>query len=221
MTARKVTLYLHPGASSLFPHILLCEAGIPFTPTAVTGKSMANEYAATNPKKQVPALVIDDEVVTENPAIAHAISHMVPEKQLMGKDPKQFIRACEWMNWISAPLHAQAWGPYIRPFRFTTDPKAEESIREKCKEKVLGCFGSIESALNDDGWALGDNFTAVDAYLYPFWLLCKGKVRGDADEAYPKWSKLMEKVQELDSVKTALATEDRIRKELGPEGRLG
>jgi glutathione S-transferase len=223
MTVRKVTLFLHPGASSLFPHILLNEVGIPFTPKVIGGNTPAllNELAAINPKQQVPTLVIDGDVITENPAIAQAINQLAPERQLMGRDPKQFIRACEWLNWISGPLHAQAWGPYIRPHRFTTDPAAEEGIREKCKDIVLERFDTIESALSDEGWALGDDFTAVDAYLLPFFFLCKVRVRGDTEVAYPKWSNLMKRVQELDSVKTALATEARMREELGPEGRLG
>ena len=217
MATRKVTLYLYPGASSLFPHILLNQAGITYTPKVIDifSKAPGNEYAAINPKQLVPALDIDGDIVTENPAIAQAINQLAPEKQILGKDPKQYLRVCEWLNWIAGPFHAQAWAPLVRPQRFTTDPNAESSIREKSKEKVLGCYDRIESSLSEGGWALGDNFTAVDAYLLPFWYMCKFRVRDDAGQAYPKWSKLMAKLLELDSVKKTLQAEQALKKELG------
>lgn len=175
---------------------------------------MSGDFAKLNPKKQVPVLVFDNNVLTEVPAIIHAINHLAPDKQIMGKDTMQFLRVCEWMNWMSGPLHAQVWGPFARPWRWTDDPSAEAGIREKCKGRVIECFDMIESRLPESGWALGDHFTAVDAYVFPFFRWAKSRIGLDMESKYPKWAKLVAKVGELEAVSGVVEREDRIAEEL-------
>ena len=214
MASSKVTLFMHPGTCALVPHILLAYTGVPFEPQAVHSGSMTSEFAKINPKKQVPVLVFEGNVLTEVPALVHAINHLAPDKQITGKDSLQFLRVCEWMNWLSGPLHAQVWGAFARPWRWTDDPAAEAGIREKCKRRVIERFDMIESKLPEDGWSLGDNFTAVDAYLFPFFRWGGSRLGLDMQSKYPKWARLVAKVGELEAVKQVVETEDRIAEEL-------
>lgn len=214
MASSKVTLFMHPGTCAQIPHILLTYAGIPFDAQPVHSTSMNTDFAKINPKQQVPVLVFDGNVLTEVPAIIHAINHLAPDKKITGKDSLQFLRVCEWMNWLSGPLHAQVWGAYARPWRWTDDPSAEAGIREKCKGRVMERFEMIESKLPESEWSLGDNFTAVDAYLFPFFGWGKGRLKLDMESKYPKWASLVAKTSQLDAVKQVVEKEDQIAEDL-------
>jgi len=209
---------MHPGTCAIVPHILLTYVGISFSIQPVFSKSMSADFATLNPKKQVPVLIFDDNVLTENPAIVHAINHLAPDKQITGKDTLQFLRVCEWMNWLSGPLHAQVWGPFARPWRWTDDPAAEDGIRRKCRERVIERFDMIEEKLPESGWALGENFTAVDAYVFPFFRWGESRVKVDMKAKYPKWAGLVEKCWELDVVKSVVEKEEGMAKEVAEEG---
>lgn len=229
MSARSVTLYIFPGASSLFPHILFHYAGIPFTPCLAVPTDP--DMLAMNPKAQVPVLVLDGFVLTENPAIAHAVNQLASDKQIMGRNDREFLRACEWLNWISATLHAQAWGPYVlqkeqsetfadtltesysyvRPWRFTTDKAGEAAVQAACKQMLLERFDMLESKLDADGpWALGEHFTAVDAFVYYWFRSTKGRMGIDMAK-YPRWTRVSGRVEGMEAVKNALAVEEEMR----------
>ena len=109
MASRGITLYTHPGTCAVVPHILLNYAGVEFQLQPVKGQSVTSDFAATNPKKQVPVFVMDGEIITEAPAIAQAINQVVPKAKIFGRSPMQFVRVCEWLNYMSAAIHAQAW----------------------------------------------------------------------------------------------------------------
>lgn len=212
--ASKITLFMHPGTCALVPHILLAYAGIPFDTQPVHSDSMSSEFSKLNPKKQVPVLVFDNNVLTEVPAIIHAINSFAPEKKMTGKDTLQFLRVCEWMNWLSGPLHAQVWGAYARPWRWTDDPSAEAGIREKCRGRVIERFDMIEEKLTESGWAVGDSFTGVDPYLFLFYRLGSGRLGVDMAAKYPKWTHLSGRVGEMEAVKRIVEKENKMAEEL-------
>lgn len=214
MAVSKVVLYMHPGTCALVPHILLAYTGVAFDAHPVHSTSMTGDFAKINPNRQVPVLQFDDNVVTEVPAIVHAINHLAPHKHIMGNDPIHFIRVCEWMNWLSGSLHAQVWGPYVRPWRWTNDPSAEAGIQDKCKARVIERFDTIEGRLRESCWSVGDNFTAVDAYLFTFFQWGKGRMALDMGSNYPRWASLVAKVGELSAVRSVVEKEDHMAEEL-------
>src|ERR1700761_9292381 len=98
MAPPEVTLYTVPGSCAIVPHILLHRTGMPFKLAPILRKDLTGEFAKINPKMQVPALNVDGALITENPAIAHRINQLAPDAHVMGDDPMQFIRVCEWLN---------------------------------------------------------------------------------------------------------------------------
>ena len=81
-------LYYKPGACSLTPHIVLCEAGLTVDLEKVdlaTKKTEAgSDYLALNPKGYVPSLLLDDgQMLTEVSAIVQYLADRVPEKRLI------------------------------------------------------------------------------------------------------------------------------------------
>ena len=76
-----LTLYYSPGACSLISHIVLKEAGADYETRAISfadGDIHADWFLAINPKARVSALVTDDGILTENPAILDYIAQTYP-----------------------------------------------------------------------------------------------------------------------------------------------
>lgn len=216
-----IKLYLATSSSSLFPHILLRHAGLSFTPIIVkiTDLSKSEYLTQISAKAQVPVLQITSsnnthQFITENPAIAYAIHRLSPASSLFGRTSSSQMAVMEWLSWIASSIHAQAWGPYLRPFRFTTssNPEVLASIKEASKEKVLLQFGRLEDRLSEkQPWAVhGEGFTAVDAYVFMFYGLAKRLMDVDMAEMFPKWTKLVERLGEVEAVREAVDFDRRV-----------
>lgn len=188
-----IRLWYSPGACSLAPHILLNEIGLDFEPVRVPireGALETEEFGRLNPKRRVPVLALDREVITELPAIATALSLLKPECHLMGKSLLDQARAYEWMNWLSGTVHAQGFGCLWRPQRFSDDQGAHESIVAKGRKTVADYLATIDAKLIAPH-AVGEGFTAVDAFLLVFYRW--GNIIGiDMRTAYPNYARFAE-----------------------------
>src|ERR1700683_2091620 len=97
-------LYYSPGACSLSPHIVLCEAEIDADLENVDLKSKRTEsgadYTAVNPKGQVPALALDNgQTLTEGPAIVQYLADQKPESGLAPRNGALVsYRPQEWVK---------------------------------------------------------------------------------------------------------------------------
>lgn len=207
------TLYWSPGASSISPHIVLEEIGHPYQVEQVTIDQQGTaevltspEYLKINPKGRVPALTIDDRVLTEAPAIMTFLARRHPEAQLLPKDPEAEARCFEWMNWLSTTVHAVAFGQVVRPQRFVTDAKDYPAVIAKGRQNVSTAFSLIEQQLRGRSWAVPDQYTIVDAYLLFFYLGSK-RAGNPMQERYPAWSQVAERALERPAVRRVLKHE--------------
>ena len=113
-------LYFSPGACSLSPHIVLREAGLPFTLEKVDLRAKLTaagaDYRAINPKGYVPALETDDGVVlTEGPAIVQYVADQAPAGGLApAAGSMARYRLMEWLNFISTEIHKH-YSPLFNP----------------------------------------------------------------------------------------------------------
>lgn len=162
-------------------------------------------FRSINAKFRVPVLSIDDEIITESPAIFTAISQLSPKLCLMGRNDLEVVRVYEWLNWISGTLHSQAFGGLFRPQRFCDHSSVHDLIRTKSATTAEECFKLIEDRLTGT-FAIGNHFTAVDPFLYVFfrWGVIEGMI---AEEKYPQFTKLAESITRRDSVKKVLGRE--------------
>ena len=157
-------LYYTPGACSLSPHIALLEAGLPYDLVKVDlrAKKLENgdDYLAVNPKGQVPALALDSgELVTEGPVIVQMIADQVAGKNLApARDTAERYKLLEWLNFISSEVH-KSFGPLFSPV-LADDAKAF------FKDRVMGKFKYIDSALAGRDYLMGKQFTVADGYLF-------------------------------------------------------
>jgi len=203
-----IKLWYSPGACSLAPHVLLHEIRVPFdaVETSVAkGANLKDEFARINPKKRVPVLSLDGEVITEVPAIAIAIANLAPERHLMGRTALDRVRVHEWMNWLSGTLHGQGFGGLWRPQRFSDDPEAFGSIKAKGRKTISECFEVIERRISGP-YSTGDGFTAVDPFLLVFFRWGSG-IGIDMPKTCPSYTTFAQWLVQRESVAAALAAE--------------
>ena len=157
-------LYYSPGACSLSPHIVLREAGLPFTLVLADTKThqLADgaDYYAINPKGYVPLLELDNgERLTEGPAIVQYIADQVPGKQLVpAAGTMARYRAMEWLNFITSELH-KGFGPLF-------DKKFPEAGKAFFKNKLGERLAWVDQQLAGKQYLMGDQFSVADAYLF-------------------------------------------------------
>ena len=156
-------LYYSPGACSLSPHIALLEAGLPYDLVKVDlrAKKLENgdDYLAINPKGQVPALALDSgELVTEGPVIVQMIADKGGNGLAPARDSDERYKLLEWLNFITTELHKN-FGPMFSPV-LADDAKAF------FKDRVMGKFKYLETALAGHDYVMGKQFTVADAYLF-------------------------------------------------------
>ena len=127
-------LFYKPGACSMAAHLLLNEAGVPYTLEKVDTDAGLTEtgaaYANTNPRGYVPALEFaSGDVLTENVAILHFLGEQHPglASDSTGK-PLDRFRLLEHLSFLSSELH-KAFSPYFSGKEFTEDQAKE--IRKK------------------------------------------------------------------------------------------
>jgi glutathione S-transferase len=161
-------LYYSPGACSLSPHIALLEAGLPYDLVKVDlrAKKLENgdDFLKVNPKGQVPALALDSgELVTEGPVIVQMIADKAAAKNLApARDSAERYKLMEWLNFVTAELH--------KNFSPLFSPVLSDDTKAFFKDRLMGKFKYIDSALAGHDYLLGKQFTVADAYL--FTMLC-------------------------------------------------
>jgi len=205
-----VKFYYAPGACSLAPHILLRETDVPFEAIAnkvdSSGTEFIKGFSTINAKMRVPVITIDQDTITESPAVATAIAGLAPEMHIMGRTPLDTLRAYEWMNWLSGTLHSQGFGALFRPERYSDDPAAFDGIQAKGRQHVENCFVEIERKLNGV-YAVGSTFTAVDPYLFVFYRW--GNDVGFAmKKMFPRYAALVSNLVQRPAVRTTLGVEN-------------
>lgn len=157
-------LYYSPGACSLSPHIALKEAGIPFDLVKVDLKAKKTEdgsdYLALNPKGQVPAIGMDNgDVLTEGAVIVQMVADKVPGKSLVPPaGTAERYRAQEWLNFVGSELH--------KNFSPLFNPAIPDDVKQFFKDRIMGKFTYINSALAGKDYLMGSQFTVPDGYLF-------------------------------------------------------
>lgn len=169
----ELTLYSSPRACSLACHIALAESGLPYTlhPIRIrAGQHRTDDYLKVNPWGKIPALRIDDQVLTEAHAILSYVADTAnPEPGLLPKNPLGRARAHEWMNFLAATVHI-AFRPLFRPQLLIGDDTLAPKLLEVGIPNLRKTLLEVDRRLAGRTWALGDRYSVVDPYLLVFWI---------------------------------------------------
>jgi glutathione S-transferase len=196
-------LFYSPGACSLSPHIVLIEAGLPFTTEKVDLKTKKTEtgadYFAVNSKGGVPALQLDGgRVLTEGPAVIQYIADQKPDSGLAPRAGSfERYQLMETLNYITSEVH-KGYGPLFNP-AITSDAKAAALANLDKK------FAWLSGRLGAKPYLMGDSFTVADAYLFTC-LRWSGFVGADLAK-YPALTAYVARVADRPKVQEALKAE--------------
>jgi len=109
-------LFYAPGSSSLLVHIVLYEAGLPFTAIRVDEHTKiidgGGDYRSVNPLGYVPAQLKDGTLLTQGVAIVQYIADQVPHKRLVPPNGTiERTKLQSWLNFVSSEMHKGAFSP--------------------------------------------------------------------------------------------------------------
>ncbi|WP_339348271.1 glutathione S-transferase N-terminal domain-containing protein [uncultured Sphingomonas sp.] len=164
----KITLYHHRGACSLAPLVALEESGLDFELVVVNLAGDRTAYRQVNPAGKVPALVIDDELLTENVAILYRIATTTPAAGLLPVEPPAASRQLSLMAWFGSTLHILRRQVRM-PLRFTADMAAQTKLVEDGRPKMWEALQELERRLGDHDWFGGATFGVADGYALVFY----------------------------------------------------
>lgn len=211
----ELILFYSPKACSLAPHIVLEESGLPYATRSVNiraGEHLQAEYLKLNPSGTVPSLAIGGQILTESQALLSYLTDLVPERELLPRPGTLArARAHEWMNFISSSLHA-AYRSVFRPQSFGGEaPEVVEAVRAQGHQRLVRALQTVEHRLGDTPYALGHHFSAVDAYLFVFYLWSfDERLQGEMPER-PRYRALAQRVWQREAVRRVVARERSVR----------
>ncbi|KAF4502774.1 glutathione S-transferase GST [Fusarium agapanthi] len=212
----KLTLYRANGSCSLIPHAILRHYKIPFTAVrlkfgpdgvkAADGSFSNAQYRSIHPRGYVPALTVDNEVITELPAILSFITSLVPKENLLGIGPVQQAKVLEWLVFLSGTLHGLGYGAWLRPGRFSDDVAAHDKIRTKGREVIHESFERIDDGLKNREFIIGNSLTVVDfnVYIFARWA---HEVKIDLEKEYSHYYEHVRKIETMEGVSEAVENE--------------
>ena len=203
-------LFYAPGSCALASHIALEEAGADYSAHRMdlkAGDQRTPEYLALNPKSRVPALVTEQGVLTENPAILAFIAQRYPDAKLAPlNDPFAFAAVQVFNSYLASTVHvAHAHGR--RGYRWADDQSSFDDMKRKLPETVGACFDLIEREMVKGPWVMGEAYTVCDPYLFTIAEWLEGD--GVDPKRFPKVHDHRTRMYERPAVKRALAMEGR------------
>jgi glutathione S-transferase len=157
-------LYYFSGACSLSPHIVLLEAGLPFTLVKVDSKTKKTEggadYLAINSKGAVPSLQLDDgRVLTEGPAVVQYLADLKPDSWLAPRAGSfERYQLMEILNYLTSEVH--------KTFSPLFNPASSAEVKEAAVTNLAKRFDWLSGFLGKKNFLLGNTFTVADAYMF-------------------------------------------------------
>jgi glutathione S-transferase len=158
-------LYYARGSSSLLPHIVLHEAGLPFTAVEVDEHSkviqQGGDYWKVNPLGYVPALVLDDgTLLTEGPAIVQYIADQaLPKKLAPPNGTIERTKLQSWLNFLSSEMHKGGFSPLFYK-------GVPEEAREVFRTRLVARFAHLDKHLTRNQYLMGHDYSVADAHLF-------------------------------------------------------
>jgi glutathione S-transferase len=163
--ALQMKLFYAPGSSSLLPHIVLYEAGLPFAAVKVNEHTKVIEgggdYRKVNPLGYVPALVLDDDtLLTEGAAIVQYIADQVPSKNLAPPNGTiERTKLQSWLNFFSSEMHKGGFSPL---FYKGVPEQGKDIFRGRLKTR----FAHLDEHLGRNEYLLGRDYSVADAHFF-------------------------------------------------------
>ena len=200
--------FYSPGSCALASHIALEDSGATYELKRVDfrkSEQQSPDYLAINPKGRVPALKTPHGVLTETPAILAFLAQSFPEARLAPlADPFAFAQLQAFTTYLCSTVHV-AHAHRGRGYRWANDEASFADMKRKVPASVGACFELIETRMFRGPWAMGEDYSVADPYLFTIasWL------EGDGVDIarFPRVAVHRARMEERGSVKRAIEQE--------------
>ena len=166
-----MTYVLHGarGSGSCAVECVLAEIGADYELRELSlrdDEQQGEEYAAVNPHRKVPSLVIDDgPPLTESAAILLTLDDRHPETTLLpAKGTLARAQALRWLLFAATEIY-----PIVEindyPERFATDPDQIDAMRERAREIWRARWLVVEANVDGNPYLSRDGFSLNDIYV--------------------------------------------------------
>jgi glutathione S-transferase len=154
--------------------IYLAEKGIsmPFVPVDLGAREQFSDaYAAINPRRVVPALVLGDgTTIAEVPAIIRYLEETHPDPALLGKSPKQKALVAMWerrmeLEGFASVMETVRNGSAGLKGRAIAGPHGYDQIPalvDRGRRRVADFYSDLEARLSEVPFVAGDEFSMAD-----------------------------------------------------------
>ncbi len=202
-------LFYAPGTCSRAVMIALEEAGAEYDKQLVAymnGEHRMPDYLALNPNGKTPLLIADGEPIHETPAILLYLAKLFPEARLLplGRGEVRDAQTIAHLIWCGSELHPNVFRIRIPQF-FCDHPEGRARQKEMAEDSMHDKFAIIEQRLERGPWFLGEDWSAIDAYLFWVWFRLDGT--GFELDRYPRFADHYRRMQERPAVQRAMAVE--------------
>ncbi len=170
--ADKLTLYEHP----LSPYaqkvkIALREKNIPFKlelPAALGTGEVAGEFAAANPRGEVPVLIDGDVALFDSKVILDYIEDKWPSPALMPKPPEARAKVRTLQEVLDTQYEAINWGLGEVVYFKRGAGTCADTLRARAAGQTKKLQAWLTRQLGDDVWFNGDTFGFGDLAVVPY-----------------------------------------------------
>jgi glutathione S-transferase len=121
-----------------------------------------------NPHGKVPALAVDNTVLTENVAILTYLARQFPETHLLPDGIIEEARCLSMMAWFASAVHT-TFAHIIRPERFATDSATHSNLKDTARGIFWDNCKEINEVLDGKAWIMGPHYTVCDPYVLFFY----------------------------------------------------
>ncbi|MCR8924093.1 glutathione S-transferase family protein [Dasania sp. GY-MA-18] len=213
----KICLYHYPGACSQVTMVALEIIGLEYDDCVIdifSGAQKSPEYLKVNPRAKVPALLVNEDLLTENSAMIMYLHSIYPGAKLLPVINSELERARinADLQWCSGTVH-----PAVRmlraPQRFSLSEPS--GVYNKGVEYVRLILAELNMRLVANSWWYGDVYSMVDVYLH--WCYGMALEAGFSLADYPAILRHAERVKLLPGYQRALAREQQAASKAGLE----
>ena len=213
------TLWMAPFTCARVTAIALEEAGVEFETRLVRfmrGEHKSAEFKARNPMGKVPALEIDDEVFTENVAILTYLAERFPQARLLppAGTPAERAHILADLCFCSSTLHPLV--TRIRMPMFFAGAENALAVKQAAEAAMDEYFQLVEDRLSAERWWYGNEWSAMDGYLY--WIFWRVEGAGYDVSRFPAFAAQARAMEQRPAVQRALAREQAAQAQLEAEG---
>jgi glutathione S-transferase len=170
-------LHYYPGNAAMVPHIVLEELGVSYRPVLVDTARNAHrqpEYLKLNPNGLMPVLVDGELVLYETAAIVLHLCDTHPQARLApATGTAERAHFYKWLVWLATTLQTTLIA-YFYPDRWVREGNAEGAaeVQAQAQAKVIALLAQLEElvARSDGPWLLGEQYSALDPYVF---IMCR------------------------------------------------